>query len=97
MEEKQIEIDLEKLKIPALKKCKEGSAEIIIGNKRLWVFINGATGQLDVTVDTIGPKGYYDLNIEWESCSMEGEPIDDSAYILARSTILQLKKESKQR
>lgn len=46
-----------------------------LGKNLLSVFTNGDTESLDICVDTISRRGYFDENLAWESPKTEQEAI----------------------
>ena len=45
----------------------------VLGKYWIAVFVNNCDKTLDITVDTVGPTGYFDENLEWETAESDDE------------------------
>lgn len=52
-----------------------GSYSIVIYKYLISVFLNSDTDELEVTMDTISDRGFFDQNIEWEAPTSDEEVV----------------------
>lgn len=53
-----------------------GTLCLNLGRYLLCVFQNSDDDELNITVDTLSPEGFYDCNVEWETPKTESEMMD---------------------
>ncbi len=53
-----------------------GRYGVVIGDVYICCFVNSDDGMYDITRDTMGYSGCFDLNLDWESTSDPHEAID---------------------
>ena len=54
----------------------------LVGKYWIAVFLNDCDDTLDITVDTVGEEGYFDVNLEWETA------VDNAALATAAKRLV---------
>lgn len=60
-------VNIREALLPGFYTDERGAYGIVLGSVYICCFINSDDGQYDVTVDTVGESGDFDLNLEWDS------------------------------
>ena len=56
----------------------------VVGKYLISIFINDMDDNMDITVDAIGERGYFDKNLEWESPEDEESMMETACRFMSQ-------------